>query len=216
MLREVCVADVASPLDTTCCRFLIPEEHFDQCRLAGTIWSDEADAVTAFNIQIEIFKQNLVIKAFAEVVQCQDIPADSTRTFFIHLGPHPTRVHNDTVDFVHTLNASLGDFTDFTRSVPTTRIALDQVFEAFDFLLLILPDVVLAIEALLFLLSELCVVTAVERKAAIVKVGNRVDNGIQERPVVADQNHGSGIFFEECLKPFHCLNIQVVCGFIQN
>ena len=30
--------------------FLIPEEQFDQCRLARTIWSDKADTVTAFNI----------------------------------------------------------------------------------------------------------------------------------------------------------------------
>ena len=110
----------------------------------------------------------------------------------------------------------MGDFTDFTRSVPTTLIALDQVFEAFDFLLLSLPDVVLAIETLLFLLPKLRVVTAVERKAAIVEVGNCVDDGIQEGPVVADQNHGSGIFFEECFKPLHSLDIEVVCRFIQD
>ena len=110
----------------------------------------------------------------------------------------------------------MGDFTNFTRSVPTTLIALYQIFEAFDFLLLSLPYFVLAIQTLLFLLPELCVVTAVERKASVVEVGDCVDDGIQEGPVVADQNHGSGIFFEECLKPLHSLDIEVVCWFIQN
>ena len=33
---------------------------------------------------------------------------------------------------------------------------------------------------------------------------------------MADQNHGSGIFFEECLKPLHSLDIEVVCRFIQD
>ena len=207
MLREVRVTDIVSPLDTTSGWFFISEEHFDQCRLAGTIRSDEADTITAFNIQIEIFKQNLVIKALAEVVQCKDIPANAAGALFIHLGSHPAGVHKDALNLVHPFNASLRDFTDLTLGVTTALVALNQVLEALDFLLLLLPLLVLTVQTFLFLLAELGVVAAVESEFAIVEVGNRIDDGIQECTVVADKNDRTQILFEEGFKPLNGFDV---------
>jgi hypothetical protein len=93
--------------------------------------------------------------------------------------------------------------------------AVDELLQVGDLLLLLAEGGLLLLHVQRAHLLELAVVAAIARQLGIDDVQRDVGDGIQEFPVVADDDHRAGIALQPRLEPDQGVEVQVVGGLVE-
>ena len=207
VLREVLHDDLMAHDALTGVWSLLAGQQTHQRRLAGTVRSDQRDAIAALDVQIDLVSKTLS----APYAFDARFISSTVRPLFGACGKAEVNAlslgrHLDRHDLLEHLDAAL-----YLRGLRgLVAEAVDEHLHARDFFVLLAFGLPQAFEHGVALLDVLAVVADVVGQSSQVNVGDARDDGIEEVAVVRDEDHGVRIGTEILLEPVACLEIEVV------
>ena len=195
--------------------FLLAEEA-DEGGLASSVGADEGDAVAALDGEVEVVEDELFAAVghgvdLGEALDLDDGAARGGRLrdgevdggfFFGDL---------DALDLFQLFDARLNLFC----LGGLVAEAVDEGFEGFDAVALVLVGVHQLRAALFFLHDIFFVVAVVDVHALVPELDGLVDGDVEEVAVVRDEDVGVGIVVEVVFEPVAGLEVEVVGGLVE-
>ncbi len=210
MLMEVTHPQVFSPLPLAGEQWLGAREGFHQRGFARAVGTEQADTTAGVNTQVHAAEQGLAVTEI-RLREIEQWVGDLTGFVEAKL---KRRIDVRGGDFFHSLKGfqstlSLFGFTGF--GAETTH----KVFHMSALGLLFLKGLLLLGQPFGALALKGAVIAPVTVQLVIFKMHHHITAGIDEIPVVGDQHQCAFIAAQPLLQPQAGIEVEVVCGFVE-
>ena len=168
--------------------------------------TDERDAIAALDVEAEIVEDHQIAVRLSSVLQFQDRASALRACRERKMDLLALRRHLDRHDFVEHLDPAL----DLRRLRRLVAEAIDEQFDARDFLILLAFGFAERVDACLVLNEILAVVADVIGQRPQRQIGDAGDDGVEEEAIVRDQNDRVRVLDEIGFEPVSGFEIEMV------